>query len=133
MPDSNVRAIRPGLKIAKKPTDEDELTAYHARVAKAFIADLGKDGGLTDAQRIATADHIAAQLPRANLRCIVSTLDERRDFDLRCVEVEIAHTEHLLEARRIDRLGILEGDPYWWERARALDSDTLRTQISLRT
>lgn len=50
-------------------------------------------------------------VPRFHLRCIHGTLDEQRDFDLRCSEVEIIKAEHELMSARLDRLRVLEG----WE------------------
>jgi hypothetical protein len=48
------------------------------------------------------------RLPRNSLRCLVSTLDEGRDFALRCADLEILRAEHALQARKIGRLRILE-------------------------
>jgi hypothetical protein len=57
--------------------------------------------------------HIAVALPRNNLRCFVSTLDEAKDFDLLCIEVETVRAIHAVESLRIRRQALLEGKPWW--------------------
>ena len=111
-----VRAIRKGVRIRRKRRPEDETAIKTQRLAQFWRS---------EAMRLAQAapgsdDHRAAvcaadalgQLPRNSLRCLVSTLDEERDFALRCADLEILRAEHALLARRIDRLRILDGDEY---------------------
>lgn len=56
---------------------------------------------------------IAVASPRNNLRCQVSTLDEAKNFDLLCIEVETVRAVHEVESLRIRRQALLEGDPWW--------------------
>lgn len=113
-----VRPIRKGVRIAKKPTDADEATALTARIAASYArkaeALAQTDPGSKEHRFALGMVGIDQKLPRNNLRCILSTLDEERDFDLRCAELEVLRAEHALESRRIDCLRVWEAVP-WYE------------------
>lgn len=82
------------------------------------IAERGGGDGRT-AQAVGLA--LQAKIPAGKLRCIHGTLDEQRDFDLRCAEVAIIKAEHDLQAARIARTRILDGE----EAARTLYDENL--------
>lgn len=110
--------IRPRVKLRKENRPEDVQTIMIAGLARSYAKSAYEAAQtVPDSKEHRHLLHMAGidgKLPRANLVCIVSTLDERRDFDLRCVELEIAKIEHELATRRIDRLAIIEGVG-WWE------------------
>ena len=111
---SVVRPLRKGGRIPKKPRPEDLETADFARMANAFadkayaLAQIEPGG--TEHRLMLHMAGIDRKIPRNNLRCIVSTLDAERDFDLRCAEVALLRAEHEVEERRRDQQRIL-GDP----------------------
>jgi len=111
-----VRAIRKGGRIRRKHRPEDETAIKTQRLAQFWRSEairLAQAAPGSDDHRaaICAADALG-QLPRNSLRCLVSTLDEERDFALRCADLEILRAEHTLQARRIDRLRILDGARY---------------------
>ena len=104
------------MRRAYHPNDQD--TIMFARLARSWAEKahaLAQTEPDSEAHRLALhmvgIDH---KLPRNNLRCIVSTLDEEKDFDLRCAELKIFRAEYELECWRIGRLRVLETAP-WWE------------------
>jgi len=115
-----VRHIRGWRRIPKKNRPEDEQTIIIARLARSYSDKawaLAQTEPNSDSHRMALhMAGIAEELPRNNLRCISSTLDEERDFDLRCAEVALLRAEHDLGNCRVDRLAVIENVP-WWESA----------------
>jgi hypothetical protein len=112
---SQVTPIRPDVRISQERSEADETTRMFAAMAAAFGGPRRPiEHALTDEQRERLAYGYAAKLPRNNLRCISSTRDERRDFKLRCVEAELARAAHDLESKRIERIGLLNNEGYWW-------------------
>lgn len=113
---AKVTPIRPRIKIPKRNSDTDEPTIAYAKLAaiydgKAAAAEPGSEEHRF-AQHMA---NIRRKVPSCNLRLIHSTLDERRDFDLRCAEVEVAKAEHALEAKKIGVIDELSPELPWWE------------------
>lgn len=127
---AKVTPIRPGIKIPKRNSDADQPTIAYVKLAgiydeKAAAADPGSEEHRL-AQHMAT---IRRKVPSCNLRLILSTLDERRDFDLRCAEVEVAKAEHALEAKKIGVIDELSPELPWWEcpiRKPLVDANNLR-------
>lgn len=113
---SVVRAIRPNCRVARKNHQRDEHAIRIASLAKAWRTKAqaaahdpaGEDYRL--AAHMAGIDH---KLPRNNLRCIRSTLDERRDFDLRCAEVELAQARRVVAQQEARRERVIEGVAWW--------------------
>ena len=121
-----VRPIRKGVRIRRTPRPEDATTIRMQQLAQHWRSEaerLGQAAPGSDDHRAAICVAFAlAQLPRNSLKCLISTLDEERDFALRCAELEILRAEHALAARQIDRLRVLENQ-HWW------DSPTLKPRV----
>lgn len=121
-----VRPIRKGIRIRKKPRPEDATTIRMQQLARHWRNEAERFDRVapgSDDHRVAVRAAFAlAQLPRNGLRCLISTLDEERDFELRCAELEIMRAEHALAAAQVDRLHILENQ-HWW------DSPTLKPLV----
>lgn len=108
-----IRGIRKGIRIRRKQRAEDATTIRMQQLAQVWRHEA------TRLERIApgSEEHRAAvnaakaleQLPRHSLRCLTSTLDEERDFALRCADLKLLRAEHALKTCRIDRHRILEG------------------------
>ncbi|HEX8443032.1 MAG TPA: hypothetical protein VF631_05230 [Allosphingosinicella sp.] len=116
---TNINPIRPKLKVPKHNPARDDLAILFARLAadcKVKAEELAhtEDGSARHQAALALAG-IDRKLPRNNLRLLLSTLDEERDFLLRCSELEVLKAEHALESKRIGRLSILEGGSAWWD------------------
>lgn len=107
-----ISPIRKHWRIPKMPRKEDEHTAMIARMAASYA-----DKAYSEAQADPNGEkhrlmlHMAGidgKLPKNNLRCIVSTLDEERDFDLRCAEVEVHRAQRELEDKREEMHRVLD-------------------------
>lgn len=111
--------IRASVAIPARNRPEDGETVTFARLSASCAeqADrLAETEPDSEAHRLALhMVGIDRKLPRNNLRCVVSTLDEQRDFDLRVAEAEIAKAEHALGRAHINRISVLEGDANWWD------------------
>jgi hypothetical protein len=116
---TTVTPIRPKVKVPKTNRAEDEAAIYFAKFALSFeekAYSLAQSEPNSEAHRAML--HMAGireKLPSQNLRLMRSTLDERRDFDLRCAELEVAKAEHDLESKRIRVLDVLEPGVAWWD------------------
>lgn len=123
---ASVVPIRQRVKVRKENRPEDMVTIMLAGLANSYATTALKLAQSDpDSKEHRQALHMAGierKLPRANLVCIVSTLDEQRDFDLRCVELEIAKAEHDLASLRIARTSIIQGESWF-------DSDTLKPLV----
>lgn len=114
-----VRSIRPHGRIPRKNHQRDEGAILIAKMVQSFRekAEAAANDPTSAEYRVSIGmTAVASKLPVKNLRCICSTLDERKDFDLRCVEVEIAQARHQLASREADRVGVIEGEA-WWQSA----------------
>ena len=78
----SVTPIRKGITIPACPTEDDEMTAYHRRVALGFLADIGNnEGGLSDQQMRAIGEGMLRdKIPRNNLRLIVQPISPREEW-----------------------------------------------------
>lgn len=113
---SVVRPIRPDGRIARKNPKGDDHAIMTAKLAAAWRAKAeaaAHDPTSEDYRLAAHMMGIDRNLPRNKLRCIVSTLDERRDFDLRVVEVELASARRELAKQEHNRVRVLEGVAWW--------------------
>lgn len=108
--------IRPGQRSARKPREADEKVAMIHRLSKTYreiAAELAHEPANKDYLFALHMAGMSEDLPINNLRCILSTLDEQRDFELRCAEFELAHARHSLGRAGAERVHILEGEPWW--------------------
>lgn len=77
-----ITPIRSGITIPERPSDEDEMTAFHRRIAMGFLGKVGngKDG-LSDQQRCNIGEGLLQKkLPRNNLRLIVQPASPRKEW-----------------------------------------------------
>lgn len=114
---SNVTAIRKGVRVRKRNRPEDgAVVALRGRMLNSLAAvetSIGvgatRDGTMSQVE-LALAE---ALLPTRNLRCIHSTLDERKDFQLRCAEAQLRKAEHALFAAKKELQRLVAGDAWW--------------------
>lgn len=131
---SNVTPIRNGVRIRKENHANDERAIYFERLARRFEEKAAASEPDSEEHRLSL--HMTAirqKTPRYNLRCIHSTLDEKRDFQLRLAEAVEAHATARLSSAQAQTQAALHGwshsGPEWrahveryqdlWDRYRA--------------
>jgi len=107
---TNVVPIRKGFRIRPDAIAQAKVASGAQLIRRAY-------DGLNQAQDEQTARQLAGLaraaerlLPRNNLRCIVSTLDEQQDFILRAVEVEVARSHYNHQIARSMRSRVIGGE-----------------------